>query len=99
MGNYKGFDLLDADWHSVPGDTIRDYLEEREWVPWDVAKRSDLTEDEVRELIHGRVKVTARIARELAKVFPMNALFWLMRERMYMRWLRRKGLTRPAWRC
>jgi HTH-type transcriptional regulator/antitoxin HigA len=71
------------DWISLPGDTIADLIEEREWSQVDLAKRLGFTTKHVSLLINGKAPITEETALKLESVLGGSASFWLSREAQY----------------
>ena len=71
------------DWISPPGDTIADFIEEREWSQADLAKRLGYTTKHVSLLINGKAPITEETALKLENVLGSSASFWLSREAQY----------------
>ncbi len=80
---------FEPDWVSMPGETIEDLLEERDWTQAELAERTGFTRKHVNDLVKGRVSITADTALRLEAVFGAPADFWLRREASY-----REGLER-----
>ena len=79
-----GFDEpFTPDWVSPPGDTIVDVLEERGWMPADLASRLDCSPEHVRLLIDGKESITEDMAERLAQALGSTPGFWLRREAGY----------------
>ncbi|MBQ7264195.1 MAG: helix-turn-helix domain-containing protein [Synergistaceae bacterium] len=60
-----------------PGATIAELIEDRGMTPEELAARTGLPEEHVRELVDGRVPLTEDVARRLEAVFGVPARFWL----------------------
>ncbi len=81
---------FEPDWVSVPGETIEDLLEERDWTQAELAERTGFTRKHVNDLVKGRVSITADTALRLEAVFGAPAGFWLRREALYREALERR---------
>jgi HTH-type transcriptional regulator/antitoxin HigA len=71
------------DWISPPGDTITDLLEERNWSPAELARRTGYTIQHINSLISGKATLTSDTAFCLEQVLGGKASFWLKREALY----------------
>lgn len=71
------------DWISPPGDTILDFLEEREWTQAELAERLGFSPKHVNQLIKGKVPLTEDAAIRLQNVLGASVGFWLKREAQY----------------
>lgn len=66
-----------------PGATIREQLEFRDVSQKDFAKRMDLTEKHISQLINGKAELTQEVALRLEAVLGIPASFWSNLERIY----------------
>lgn len=82
------------DWVSPPGDTIADFLEERDWTQAELAERLAYTTKNISLLINGKAPVNEEIALKLERVLGSTAAFWLKREAQYRAALARKEENR-----
>lgn len=78
------------DWVSPPGDTIQDALDEMGISQAELARRMDVTNKHVNELIKGKTSLTPEIAGKLELVLGEPARFWLHREAIYQQRRARK---------
>ncbi len=81
---------FEPDWVSVPGETIEDLLEERDWTQAELAERTGFTRKHVNDLVKGRASITAATALRLEAIFDAPADFWLRREALYSEALERR---------
>ncbi len=81
---------FEPDWVSIPGETIEDLLEERDWTQAELAERTSFTRKHVNDLVKGRASITADTALRLEAVFGAPADFWLRREALYREALERR---------
>jgi len=77
------------DWVSPPGDTIADFLEERDWTQVQLAERLGYTTKHISLLINGKAPINEETALKLERVLGSTTAFWLNREAQY-----RAGLVR-----
>lgn len=71
------------DWRSPPGDTIKDWMEERGISAHDLAVRCYMSEKEMLRLLSGELVLDFSIALKLATVLGATPDFWIQRERHY----------------
>lgn len=71
------------DWVSPPGDSIRDFLAERQMSLREFARRLDTTTDDAKDLLSGRSPITTHIAQKLTSIFGGSEAFWIRREKRY----------------
>jgi HTH-type transcriptional regulator/antitoxin HigA len=71
------------DWVSPPGDTIADFLEERDWTQVQLAERLGYTTKHISQLINGKAPINEETALKLERVLGSTAAFWLNREAQY----------------
>ncbi len=77
------------DYVTLPGDTLRDLLEQYGMSQSELAKRMGRPHKTINEIIHGRTEITPDTALQLEKVFGASAQFWLNREMRYQEGLAR----------
>jgi HTH-type transcriptional regulator/antitoxin HigA len=68
---------------SPPGDTILDFLEERDWTQQQLADRLGYSLKHVNQLIKAKVPLTEDAAIRLQNVLGASVGFWLTREAQY----------------
>lgn len=71
------------DWVSPPGDSILDFIEEREWTQTQLAERLGFSLKHTNQLIKGKVPLTEDAAIRLQSVLGASIGFWLKREALY----------------
>ena len=71
------------DWVSPPGDTIVDFLEEKDWTRVELARRLGFSTGHLNQLIKGNIPITQDSALRLERVLGSTANFWLNREAIY----------------
>ena len=71
------------DWASPPGDTILDFLEERDWTQQQLADRLGYSLKHVNQLIKAKVPLTEDAAIRLQNVLGASVGFWLTREAQF----------------
>jgi HTH-type transcriptional regulator/antitoxin HigA len=76
-------DPFSPDWVSPPGDTILDFLEERDWTQQQLADRLVYSLKHVNQLIKAKVPLTEDAAIRLQNVLGASVGFWLTREAQY----------------
>ncbi len=74
---------FNPDWISPPGDTILDFMEERDWNQVELADRLGFSTKHLNQLIKGKVSLTDEAALRLERVLGASADFWLNREAKY----------------
>lgn len=72
------------DWASPPGDTIKDCLEVKGMSKEDFATAMGLTNNEVDQLLEGRMRVKSILAEKLASTLGSTLAFWLRRDRDFV---------------
>ena len=82
------------DWVSPPGDTIVDFMEERDWSQIDLARRLGFSAKHLNQLIKGKASLTDDTALRLERVLGTNANFWLNREAKYRERLARLNVQK-----
>lgn len=78
------------DWVAIPGESINDLLEERDWSQSDLAKRTGFTTKHVNLLLKGKAAITEETALKLERVLGSTARFWLSLEAQYREHLARQ---------
>ena len=76
------------DWASPPGETIAEFIEERNWKQKELAARLDISDKHLNQLIKGKVALTPDMARRLALVLGPTEDFWIKMEAIYREQLR-----------
>lgn len=76
-------DNFSPDWYSAPGETVLDFLEEKNLSISDFAFQMAENIENSQKLISGRVKINLEIAQKLEKVLGAPAKFWINRESQY----------------
>lgn len=71
------------DWRSPPGDTLRDWMEERGVSVSDLAVKCFLSDKEMLRLLKGDLALDYSIALRLSKVVGATPDFWIQREKHY----------------
>src|SRR5688500_5032268 len=79
---------------SVPGETLREILEERGISQADLAIRMGRPQKTISEITNGKAAITTDTALELELVLGVPASFWLAREARYREWLARSDQQR-----
>jgi HTH-type transcriptional regulator / antitoxin HigA len=74
---------FDPGWVSLPGETITDLLEERDWTQTQLADRLGYPESQVCQLIDGEIAISVETAYKLAEILGSTADFWLKLEAIY----------------
>ena len=82
---------FNPDWASPPGDTILDFMEERDWSQKELALRLGFSAKHLNQLIKGKVSLTDDAALRLERVLGASAEFWLSREAKYRERLSRQN--------
>jgi HTH-type transcriptional regulator/antitoxin HigA len=85
----KLYPLGDTDYAVPPGETLRELLEEQGLSPRDLARRTDLSLEQVNELLQGLVPLSVDVAVRLEHVTGLPAQMWNALEGHY-----RSGLER-----
>lgn len=67
----------------APGETIAEYLEEKDWNQEEFAERMGYTTKHISQLITGKVSISIDTAQRLERVLGANAQFWLNLETNY----------------
>ena len=75
------------DWVSAPGETITDFLDER-----GLSVDAFTFVASPRDLIHGKTRIDAEIARRLTEVLGGSEQFWLNRDQQYVEDCERLGM-------
>jgi HTH-type transcriptional regulator / antitoxin HigA len=71
------------DWLSPPGETVRDIVSQGKMSMGDLAHALDASDDEIRELLDGRLPVSEELAGKLAASVGGTSAFWMRREKRY----------------
>ena len=71
------------DWASPPGDTIVDFMEEKDWTKAELARRLGFSTKHLNQLIKGDISITHETALRLERVLGSTTNFWLNREAKY----------------
>jgi len=71
------------DWISPPGDTILDFIEERDWTQKKLSQRLGCSGKHINLLINGKSPITDDMAFKLEKVVGGSSGFWMSREAKY----------------
>lgn len=80
-----------SDFIVAPGEIIKEYFEARGLTQKDVAKRIDVSERHLSQLINGKSRLTEDMALKLEKLMPdVPASFWLNYEVKYQEYLARE---------
>jgi len=74
---------LTPDWISPPGDTILDFIEERDWTQKKLSQRLGCSDKHINQLINGKSALTDDMAFKLEKVVGGSSGFWVSREAKY----------------
>jgi HTH-type transcriptional regulator / antitoxin HigA len=74
---------FEPSWVSPPGDTIQDLLRARGMSSAQFAEAMQQTQEEVRDLIDGRLTLTIKIAQRLSTVIGASTQFWMSRDYLY----------------
>ena len=81
---------FNPDWHSCPGDTIRDILREWGMSVKMFREQTGLSAEYIQHLLAGLAAITPPIAERLSKMLGTSPQFWLKRDRTY--WNAKAGL-------
>lgn len=84
------FAEFNPDWYSVPGDTIKDCLEERSMTQSALAKMMGRPKKTINEIIKGKTRITALTAIQLEAALNIPAKFWLNRQTQFDLWIARQ---------
>ena len=68
---------------SVPGDTLKELLDERGITHDDLAARTGLSLMTIRDIVSGRAQITSATATQLERALGLSASFWNAREAHY----------------
>lgn len=71
-------------WVSAPGETIADFLEERNLSRSDFADRIGWTTERTNDFFVGRERITDAVAQQLVMVLGASVGFWLNRDHQYL---------------
>ncbi len=80
---------IEPDWTLPPGDTIAEFIEEKNWKQKELAARLDTSDKHLNQLIKGKVALTPDMARRLALVIGPTEDFWIKMEALYRAQLRK----------
>ncbi|MBC1724504.1 helix-turn-helix domain-containing protein [Listeria seeligeri] len=75
---------------TVPGDTLREVINDRQMTQKELASRLDLTPKHVSNIINGEVQLTPETAKKLEFVFNVDASFWNSLEKNYQEYKQNK---------
>jgi addiction module HigA family antidote len=75
------------DWVTLPGASIKELLDERNWSQAEFARRAGLTAKEVDLLVKGRAPITEDIAVMLKHTLGSTLRYWLNLESQYRDYL------------
>jgi HTH-type transcriptional regulator/antitoxin HigA len=76
-------DMLEADWFSKPGDSLRALMQRRGTSALDIADRFDGGISTLKGLLNGSIAIDDKRARALANVLGGTGEFWLKRQAHY----------------
>jgi addiction module HigA family antidote len=76
--------MIDRDWTSPPGDTIRDAMDEMGIAIDELTAALELPRPYVTGLLAGSERITPDVAARLEQVFGEPAEFWLRRDEIYL---------------
>jgi HTH-type transcriptional regulator / antitoxin HigA len=82
---------IEPNWASSPGATIARVMKTREIEPSDFADAVGLNADEFDALLHGKLRLSEKLAEALAEQLGSTARFWLARDKDYLKELARLG--------
>lgn len=74
---------FNPNWASVPGNTIKDLLDEKQFSIPAFADKMKCTPEFIGELICGEREITNKIASNLSRYLGATSDFWLSREKMF----------------
>jgi addiction module HigA family antidote len=75
---------------SIPGETLREILNERSISQADLASRMGRPQKTISEIMNGKASITPETALELELVLGVQAEFWIARERDYRTYIARR---------
>lgn len=81
----------EPNWASPPGATIARVIKTREIDPSEFADAVGLNSREFEALLHGKLRLSEKLAEALADQLGATARFWLARDKEYMKELARLG--------
>jgi len=81
MTNYT--EAVAPDWISPPGDTILDFIEERDWTQKKLSQRLGCSDKHINQLINGKSAISDEMAFKLERVVGGSSGFWMSREAKY----------------
>ncbi|EAH0903763.1 helix-turn-helix domain-containing protein [Listeria monocytogenes] len=76
---------------TVPGETLREVITDRQMTQKELASRLDITPKHVSNIINGEVQLTPETAKKLEFVFDVNASFWNSLEKNYQEYKQNKA--------
>jgi HTH-type transcriptional regulator/antitoxin HigA len=79
----KHSDQFDPDYAVLPGETLREAMEERGMAQKELADRTELSRKTINEILNGKAPISPGTAAKLAPVFGMPAEFWTSLEANY----------------
>ena len=79
---------FEPDWASPPGETIAEFIKDKNWKQKELAARLDISDKHLNQLIKGKVSLTPDMARRLALVLGPTEDFWIKIESFYREQLR-----------
>lgn len=91
MSGYEPYGENSPDNWSKPGDTLRDWLEEKNISQADFAVTMQRPKKTINEIIQGKTRITASTALQLESVTQIPAKFWVNRQAHYDLWLASRG--------
>jgi len=77
---------------SPPGDTLQEHMDFIGMKPSELAKRMNLPQEKIYDLICGREPINADIAAKLENALDIPVSFWLNREKEYRKELINSGV-------
>ncbi|AKP67455.1 HigA family addiction module antitoxin [Companilactobacillus ginsenosidimutans] len=81
---------VETDYNSLPGDTIRESLEEINMTQSELAENMGTTRKHISEVISGKTRILPETANQLEYVFDVPAKFWLNLQLQYDDFLEKK---------
>lgn len=83
-------------WASPPGDTVKELLRAMKMDTSTISKRAGLTNNQLRLLFSGSLKIDDNLAKSLSDIFGPSAEFWLTREAQYRTDIERLQAANPT---
>lgn len=80
---------FDPDYVSPPGATLKEIIDDRGISLDDLAEQSGLSCADVAGVLDGKTAITVVIAKGLARALGVPASFWLRREEVYQKGIKR----------